>query len=379
MLLSLTWLISLSTHAEQYDPSTVQTIAPPNAPISIPDKNIGRNLQEHALLLLDDAQAHLDVLPEKSLKILSDNVNLVVSLEDNEQAQWWIATMLAALRMSDLDLLNFSLEQLSALSHTPAFKEEQSRIINSLGVWFRRSGYLEEARSSYLCNYDTQSNQEDRLKTLINLAIVERNLGHYPQAALLNQKALEGALEIEAQELVAVINNNIGIIAFATQDYPSAQQHFHIAMELNQKIQRRSGHILSGLNLLMTFLAQPNLELFDRLAPRMERLLQRAPHSARSSYLTTLKTLRQYASQQTMPPEVAEDFRNHFAHIGDSGIQNLLRPIITLYDVEVEFPEVSENKVYQGDLLVRYPICDWKKYAKESLSTVLKSELTLSP
>lgn len=328
--------------------------------------------KQQANAVLEEAQAHLNVLPIKSFELLRDNNYLLVALDRDAQARWHFIMAQSASRMSDLDILHKELLLISAYSDTQFYQQHQSRILNALGIWFRRSGYFEFARRTYLCSLASNSAPKDQLNTMLNLAVVERNLGHLDEAMQMNDMALQIAQENENGAAIAVINNNLGVIAFAQKRLDDAKQYFETAMYYNQLTQRRFGEILSGNNLMLTFLSQEKLALFDRLAPRIERLLKRSSNVARKAYFDVLMILRKHDNGQPMSENSRKELLAAFNSTNDTSVQHLLRDVIESHGVSAISTELDEPKVYTGDIHQHFAECDWQKYTHGEATNMLK-------
>ncbi|GAA0857364.1 tetratricopeptide repeat protein [Aliiglaciecola litoralis] len=317
---------------------------------------------ENVDLTLKEAQDHLVVLPEKSLTILDKNSHKITVANDEQQAQWHFIAMLAAVSVADLDRLHAALISFEPLSNTEYYQAHLDQILSALGIWFRRSGYLNDAKASYLCSLEKSSTEHSKLRALLNLGVVERNLNHFAQAKEINLIALDIATNIESETYIAVLQNNLGILAISEKRYMDASAHFTKALELNEKLNRRSGELISSMNLLLAFLYQDNSLYFERMVDRAQRKLLLSPDdTARESYLNILKAIN---SARTIPSSLEQSRQVILANIervNDKGIQLLLTPLINQLGVQYNIQQQqSLDTIYQGPLLEQFSMCNWQ-------------------
>lgn len=328
--------------------------------------------KQQLLLTLTEAKALLNVLPEKSLSMLANNT-LLRTLDLEDQTSWHVTRLNAARQLSNLPVMADSLEQIIDLQSRSANNNISAFVVNQMGVWFRRSGYLNEAKLSYFCTIDNTRNSPDRLRAISNLAVVERNQGHFQHAKSLNDVALQMAQKQKDKIMVALIENNLGILALSHGNAERASQHFRRALDINHQKLRRSSEILNGINLLFSFLELNDYKHYSRFYPRVTRLLQTHPSDARVAYLnwihqTYLFRQNKHISQQQKNRLIAD-----YKKVNDIGIQVLLSPFAQELSINIALPSSAESKTFEGDWLKRINQCDWDKYQTMSYATLLET------
>lgn len=322
------------------------------------------------LTLLKEAEDHLNVLPEKSLSILMESRGLQeLSLEN--QVRWHFATLTAARKTAELSILESTLRHLLTRQENSYFIEHEATFLKNLGVWFRRSGFLHDAKLSYLCSIEHSPNMTLKLQSLLNLAVVERNQQNISEAKRLNKIALNYAAGIRNQTLIATIQNNLGIIALNENDLEGAVQFFRTALDINHKQMRRSGEILNGINLLSIFVRQGQFSLYERLYPRIDRMLSNYPNNARRAYLNWVHATYNKLNHTQPVVNSLDSLGADYENLNDDGIRKLLLPFAKILGVDVTPPEKQIYRHYKGDFLNRLPQCDWEKYQKMSYASML--------
>ncbi|WJG11002.1 tetratricopeptide repeat protein [Aliiglaciecola sp. LCG003] len=328
---------------------------------------------ETVAALLKEASDHLIVLPEKSVELLSDNITTLSYATKNEQAQWHYITLVATVRTSDLLALQQTLLSLAELQTTQFYQSHSSVILNGLGVWMRRSGYLEMAKMSYFCALEDATLPIDKVRALSNLAVVERNLGHNTDAENVYQSAMQLAKENEFDSYLAIIQNNLGILRLVNEQYSEALQYFSQSIENFQKIDHRAGELLSGINLLHVFLYLEDDLMFDRLDGRIVRMLKRSPAGSRTAYYNILKAVQTARLQPDKLESSIFTIKQNYALLDDVAIQKLLTPLVRQLGIDTEELPPMVARTYNDEFLQLYASCNWQKYSDETYMSVLKS------
>lgn len=308
---------------------------------------------------LKEANDYLVVLPERSLSILTQNDLLLVDANDEQKSQWHAAKMIASIRVANLRYLKETLYGLSQLQNTTYFQDHSETVLNALGVWLRRSGYLHSAKSAYICSFEASNPDKNIIRPLLNLAVVERNLANYKQSKVLNVIALKMAKEQELTAYVATIENNLGILAISESRYYDAHTHFSAALNLNERLNRRSGELLASMNLLLTFLYQENQLYFNRLYERAKRKLLLYPDTARGAYLAVLEAIHTAQTEPFLVKNSQQKILDHIILVNDKGLQDLLSPLINKVGVNYQAEQQNSELVYSGQLLQQYSMCNW--------------------
>lgn len=330
------------------------------------DTDIQNSAQQQGLIVLHEAMDYAVVLPEKTLSILDDNLLRLNFLDENQKAEWYATRINASVRTSDLDVLKASIIAMLEFEQSKFYQHNKQTIINGLGVWFRRSGFLQQAKVAYQCNLQFLDNNSIKVTSLLNLAIVERNLGNLDTALELNHQALDLSKKLELGNSIASINNNLGVFALVSEDYDRAEKYFSTALNMNGKLMRRSGEILSGINLLHTFLRQNRPVMFERLYGRIQYMLERFPNRTRSAYLNLVSYANDYKQNKILLADVKPMIFGQYRIIEDKGIQHLLEPIMSELGISVDEFHQSESNYFNSSFQQLLSNCESPKNSLNS-------------
>ncbi|MDK1288156.1 tetratricopeptide repeat protein [Pseudoalteromonas umbrosa] len=244
---------------------------------------------EQQMEMLQEAEDYLTVKPSQSLRILalsSDVEKLPLGL----QIRWHVLRVRASVPTNQLMLLEQSLKALFAFSAHPYFEDKLPSILSALGIWLRRKGHLQEADISLQCALQYAQNESQRLTLINSRALVARHMGKYPDAISLYQEAALLAQQQHNASMMATINNNLGAIALDLANYDEADVYFRAALAGYQRIDKRSGHITAGTNLLFLFLLKGEMLNYQRLYSPIKALTDGFPNQSKKALLTWINT-----------------------------------------------------------------------------------------
>lgn len=332
---------------------------------------------ESLLLVLKNAQSYLDILPERTVQILNDNHLMVDYLSDEQKLAWYKAKILATTRISDLDGLESAIRQVATLQSAAHFDQHAYAVFTGMAIWLRRSGYLEQAKLVYSNMLERSQNSEDQINILRNLAVVEHQMGNIELSLKLNELVLRIAQSNGQLKNLAISKNNLGIISLSKQQFPQAKEYFIQSMELNHKLQRRTGELLNSINLLYIFVAQNENLLYSRILPRIERMLALYPNKSRDAYLRVLTLVHAAQNGRAVDDKLIEQANREFGNIDDRGIQMLLEPLLDKNNIPIHYVNTEVSKNYQGDLLNLFSEYNWQKYSSSDYVDVLISKLDI--
>ncbi|GAB2683123.1 tetratricopeptide repeat protein [Aliiglaciecola aliphaticivorans] len=324
---------------------------------------------------LQEARDYLSVLPERSLAILSNKEHLLRISNHEILADWYDAKMIASIRVADLDQIQDALIHLSKLQNTDFSKTNRTTWLNGLGIWMRKSGFLLDAKISYLCSANNNSTEVGKVIPIMNLAIVELRLGNTQTARILYELALGIAEKHELASVFAIVENGLGNISLIEKKYPQAQVHFSEALKLNEKLQRRSGEVLSGENLLLSFLYQDKLDLFARLSDRIKRKLKRSQSGSRTAYFAILKAIYEARIDSTKIAASTDTISANMTLLKDKALRDVLAELIGTYGLAWQAEIPIKNEVQRDSLKTLYPMCNWEKFSDDNYISVLISQL----
>jgi hypothetical protein len=154
----------------------------------------------------------------------------------------------------------------------------------------------------------------------------------------LYQKAKRLAKADDRHNVVAMIENNQGLIALEEGDFALAETHFRTALDGFQRIDKRSGNISAGINLLMAFLLQNKEQDFQRLYQPTQTLTNAFPNHTKQVFLHWLDEVFKLKTELNYTPNKAELLQG-YAQLTDLKEQLLLRRYLApMLDVVIDEP-----------------------------------------
>lgn len=322
---------------------------------------------------LENARAYRVVFPEKTLSLLIAQQAQWQQLNVADQFEWLHIKFSAAQHLANLALMERTLSQMVA--HHQHYPEAGfvSDVLNAQGIWLRRSGNLHEARLNYLCSIEQSSTPGQRLRSALNLGSVERNLGNYARAKEINRAALKMAHALGSEKQIASIKNNLGLVYLNLGETDKAIAHLSSAMDINTKLARRSSELLNGINLLNAFVHAQKWALYERLYPRVERILIAHPNPARSAYLLWVNAAFRASIGLLPTEEEITELHHQFTQVNDSGVQKLVLSLVADTPLTPPPAELAAPVSLQLSKLPALPQCKWEKYEKLGYAHILST------
>lgn len=317
---------------------------------------------DELLTILHEAEDYTRVLPSKTRELLQQQERHIHALSPEWQIEWHLVMFKSAQQLLDLQQMEQSLNSVMQWHNEGAFILKLSRIINSLGIWFRKSGYPKEAQIAYFCALDNTQAPRQRLSMLTNIAVTYRNLGQNEDAIYTNKLASQLAMQLGSEMHQAVINNNLGVLFLNENKLDLAASHLLSALNINQTLSRRSGQILSGINLMQVYLRQQQMQNYQRIYPRIKRLLQVDNNQARKSYLKLINSVYLLRNGTSISSNKKRELQRAFDNLGDKALKNMLYPYTQELGLTLSFTPDKMIRHYSGSWLKQLKQCDWKTY-----------------
>lgn len=320
--------------------------------------------------ILAEAEDYLSVKPSRSLQLLSKPNDLSILTED-EFFRWHITIIRSALPLNKLSLVEHSLSTLFKHAHSHEFNRRIVPILSALGIWLRRSNYLEEAKLALLCSLSHNNIRQNKVRLLISLAIVSKHLAQKSEASQIYNLARTIAEQDQLTSLLATIENNIGVLALENGDLLAAEQRFRKALARYQAHSNRSGNIVSGLNLLQVFLIQNQSQNFQRLYPSIARLTQSFPNNSKKNNLKFLKTIFDIQQSDIISIEAKKLLANSYQQITEQSVQlSLHQYFAKTYALDLKQPKQFINKKLQSPWFTKIPQCNWHELKEFDIETL---------
>ncbi|TQF66789.1 tetratricopeptide repeat protein [Pseudoalteromonas luteoviolacea] len=291
---------------------------------------------------IKEAEDYLRIDPSRSLTILK-TIPHIQSLTDTQQVRWHIAAMRASVPTGDMKLLIDSLEVVFHHQSHPYFVDKLVSIASGTGIWLRKHDYLHDAQLSFECSYKYAINDRQRLTLTNSLALLARQLNDLEKAKALYVKAKKMARLADRKNLLAIIENNQGMIALEEGNIALAEQHFRGALAGYQNIDKRSGQISAGVNLLFVFVIQQQWVNFQRLYQPTETLAQAFPNVAKQSLLLWLNTRFKHMQGNPLNTKEKAQLLLAYQQLDDDRIRALVSLHLASY-MDLDLPPLSSPK-----------------------------------
>ncbi|AOT06900.1 hypothetical protein [Pseudoalteromonas luteoviolacea] len=308
---------------------------------------------------LKEAEDYLRVDPSRSLKLLHD-IPKLHSLTDVQQLRWHIAAMRASVPTGDMKQLIDSLEVIFHHQKHPYFMDKLVSITSATGIWLRKNHYIHDAQTSLECSYKHAINDRQKLTITNSLALLARQLDELEKAKALYAKAKQLARIADRKNLLAIIENNQGMIALEEGNIGQAELHFRAALAGYQNIDKRSGQISAGVNLLFVFVIQQQWVNFQRLYSPTETLALAFPNTAKQALLLWLNTRFKHMHGEPLTRGEKAQLIEAFEQLDDDRIRALVSSHLTAgMDISIPIKSKPKAKRFNRPWFEKVTRCDW--------------------
>jgi len=319
---------------------------------------------EHLLNKLDEARDYLRVQPSVTSKILKQDLNKIAQLTINEQLTWHQYLLRASIALNDLKQVESTVRAM--LSYTELEKETDKFVsmLSSLGVFLRRTGHPQESLWLFNCGLKQPIiNNKQRISLLISKANSFSYLNKNSQAKATYEQALLLAEEREADIYISAIYNTLGILAIKEGDYKLAKEYLIDALQLSQRISRRSGQVVAGLQLLRLSILANDPILYEKLHYRISRLIFASNNEIRQAYLFWIEKAHQVSKGKELSVEDQVQLSEKLKKIEVTSIGLYSQLVETLAEpLGIDSPPIiKEYSPYQGDLLNHIHQCKYSE------------------
>ncbi|TMP38301.1 tetratricopeptide repeat-containing protein [Pseudoalteromonas citrea] len=321
--------------------------------VSIPlaAENIDNKLQE--------AKDYLTVDPAQSLQLLS-TITEMKTLTVPQQITKHIITMRASVPTGKTTLLIDSIDAAFHHYQHPIFIENLTTITSALGIWLRKNNYLDDAQISFECSYRNAKNDRHKLILTNSLALLARQLDDLDKAKTLYTTAKKLARASQQKNVLAIIENNQGMIALEEGKVTLAEQHFRKALIGYQNLDKRSGQISAGLNLLFIFLIQEEQVNFERLYEPTYNLTNAFSNETKKALLFWLNMRFLQLQGKQITKSDYQQLKINYQKIKDKKLKALvnehLAPKLLFIDIDIEKPTILK---FNRDWFKYVKLCNW--------------------
>ncbi|WP_125562522.1 tetratricopeptide repeat protein [Pseudoalteromonas rubra] len=308
---------------------------------------------------LQEAEDYLTVDPATTL-VLLEQVDNAQQLPTSLFLRWHFIRMRAAVPTHQLAQMEYSLEAVFSHHSHPYFIEKLPTALSALGIWLRRHNYLNDARQSLECAYKYAQSEQQKLVLTNSLALVSRQLGDYAKARRLYGRAMNIADKAGITSKNGIINNNLGIIALELGEVTEAEVQFRKALASYQEIDKRSGQISAGVNLLFAFIIQEQLLNYQRLYGPTSRLTASFPNETKQAMLLWVNARFMQLEGHPVSQQSKNSLKLAYTQLQDDNIrrlvfQHLAKPL----GVEVSLPKPVIVREFERSWYQVVKTCNW--------------------
>ncbi|SFB92210.1 hypothetical protein [Pseudoalteromonas denitrificans] len=276
--------------------------------------------------------------------------NQLNNLPKSIELRWHTAAIRAALNSSQL---TFAEEIFSDMKHSydMAVKHKIGFYYNLTGIWFRKSGYNQQALKAYQCALETTTNIAKQTKYLNNAAIAARYIKNTKLAKTYFSQAIMLLKKTPNKILEASISNNLGMLALSQNDFILAKKKFSHALYLKERVSRTASQLTTALNLLNTLIFMENISLSEKISLKIDKLFTKTSSTDKKIYyhwlqfsLDKLKNKHASISEKTLIQE--------FYFLKGSSYIALIEQRAAYLNIELPQPSHStQAKKYKGPVL----------------------------
>lgn len=201
----------------------------------------------------------------------------------------------------------------------------------------RRGGFYSQSEGALLCALRSANNASDKMKTLNSLGGIARNYAKNSQAQDYFQRTLELAEQVNNRKAIAILNNNLGVMALEFNEVTKANRFFKAAYRSFQISQYKSGELNSGINLIFTFALLEDHDMHMRALPRVKELVDKYNSDAKNAYFAWVNAFSEVQLSGYKHTKVQKGvLKQKFGSIDEAGLQKLLQKyIVKPLEIEV--------------------------------------------
>ena len=308
----------------------------------------------YLLSQLSEAKDYLRVKPSLSSKILKQHLADIDQLTSTEQLTWLQYLLRSSIALNDMASVESTVRLMLTYPELAELTDKFVSLLSSLGIFIRRSGHPHESILLFDCALKQVGiNDKQKISLLISKGNSLSSLDKNKQAKEVYAHALVLAEQSNEQVLQSAIYNTLGILAIKEQDYPLAEKYLKEALQQSQRISRRSGQIVAGLQLMMLAVLQQDDELYQKLHYRISRLTLASESVSRHAYLYWIEKAHKVSMGQRLTEQEQQELSAKLQQIKSLSIalfnevvKELAKPLGVKSDLVIQ-----KNSVYQGDLL----------------------------
>ncbi|BBN83528.1 hypothetical protein PA25_35130 [Pseudoalteromonas sp. A25] len=309
--------------------------------------------------IMNEAEDYLTVNPAHSI-VLLEQIEAPIELPDNLFLRWHLLMMRASVPTNQMPRLMDSLEKVFTKADIPYFKSNITSITSALGIWLRREGYYQDAQISLDCSYKYAQNDRQRLTITNSMALVAREQGNYKKARNLYSRSRLLAQQMQLTPVLAMIENNLGSVALDQGNIDEAEQLFRKALSDYQEVDKLSGKISAGINLLFIFLIKEQVVNYQRLVEPTSKLTEIFPNQSKQALLLWLDA--RYKQLQGNDPDEkrALALKAAYEELQSNKVKaQVHKYLASKLNVDVSKPLLPAKQSFEASWFSAVEACNW--------------------
>ena len=308
---------------------------------------------------MTEAEDYLTVNPAQTLSLL-DSIYDKKIFSDEQLIRWHLIRMRAAVPTNQLDKLIESLETVFHYKQHPYFKAHLTSFLSGTGIYLRKKQFLTDAQKSLECAYKYAQNEKQRLTLTNSLALVARQQNDYDSARLLYKKARALAVETNRESIIAMIDNNLGMIEFDVGNIKEAESYYRQALKGYQLIDKRSGIVTASINLLFSFLLQDKFLDYKHLYSATATLTLAFPNQSKQSLLYWIHQRYLQLQGGTITSQTIQKLKKAYINLEDIKVKtHIYKHLAEVMNITLKSPENKTNQEFNRTWFVAIKQCDW--------------------
>jgi len=300
---------------------------------------------------INEAAYFLNSNPQKTLLLLK-KIDSEKLKSDDLIIEYHHLTILASLLLHEHQSSEPAFASLFSHVDDKAFQERRFNILYNLGVWLRRRGFYSQSEGALLCALRSANKAKDKMKTLNSLGGIARQYEKNSQAQDYFQRTLKLAEKVNNKKAIAIINNNLGVMALEFNEVAKANSFFKAAYRNFQISRYESGELNSGINLLLTLVLLEDQQTYNRALPRVKELVDKYNSDSKNAYFAWVNAFSEVQFSRYKHTTVQIDtLKQKFESLNEAGLQRLLQKYIAK-PLEIEVALLPEEALEKKSLSI---------------------------
>lgn len=253
--------------------------------------------------LISDAQAAIKSAPEESIRMFDQVKNDFSTYSLDSQIAWYTVAIEASNAQFKIEQGYTFVKTLYQNYWTHASVQTKQFISAQFGRYGSINGDLASATNLFLCALNYSDDENSRLRSLNNLAIVYIQNDDWDRAKETYLSGIELAKVTSNQRVLAAMNNNLGHIWFEKKDAEKAQEAFKTAYVIKTRLGQKSSRLLSLHNLMQSILVLKDWPQWDLYYPLYQRLVDEYDIAELSAQRQWMLAYRQWHIDKSLPSQ----------------------------------------------------------------------------